>query len=228
MTPPSRQHRVACHRLNKTPTSVCNSAGVVSGTSQPAQTAASLGSQPGAPSGAEGQTGDAWLRQLQQGASAAVLASPGLVSDPPVPNSNGPAHAAGVPGPGTDAHIVVTGFRPGSRGPPPGFGGWLPQQPAQQSWEAPHSANGSLTRHTAQGNGLHASAPTSPSADGDPESSHAARGRRRRGKASVQQLAPAPQLSLAPQSTIASLHDTDTLAGRLQQAKEKFYASLNS
>ena len=160
-----------------------------------------------------------------------MLGSHGLAGNSSVPTIDGLSHAAAVAGPGTDACVVVTGFRPGSRGPPPGFAGWLPQQPAQpaqHSWEAPPSANGSLSQHTVQGNGSHTSAPASPSADGDPESTHAARGRRRRGKAGVQQLAPVSQMPLAPQCSIASLHDPDTLAGRLQQAKEKFYASLKS
>ena len=185
-----------------------------------------LASQPGGAHGLATQPGDAWLRQLQQGPNATPPASPlGHAARPPAPASTVVQTAAAMgPAPAANGHGVVTGFRPGSRGPPPGFAGWVPQQPQQQSWGAPLPADGSPSPVSAHDNGSQPSAPASLNGDADSESSPAARGRRRRGKAGLQQPAPAAQLPIAPQYAIASLHDTDTLAGRLQQAREKFYS----
>ncbi len=191
-----------------------------------AQPGVSLVGQPGAANGSASPSGDAWLHQLQQGANGALPAMHlGHAGLPPAPVST-LAHEASATGaaPAANGHGVVTGFRPGSRGPPPGFAGWVPQQPPQQSWEGPLPANGPLPPTGMHGSGPQNSAPTSQNGDVDPEPSPAARGRRRRGKAGQQQPAPPTQLPLAPQYAIASLHDTDTLAGRLQQAREKFYS----
>ena len=188
--------------------------------------ASPLVGQPGAATGPASQSGDAWLRQLQQAANGAPPGMhPGHAGLAPAPTST-PVHETSAVGaaPAVNGHGVVTGFRPGSRGPPPGFTDWVPQQPPQQSWGAPLPANGSLSPTGAHGSGSQASAPASQNGDADHEPSPAARGRRRRGKAGQQQPAPASQLPLAPQYAIASLHDTDTLAGRLQQAREKFYS----
>ena len=191
--------------------------------SSAAQFGVPLVGQPGTANGSATPSGDAWLRQLQQGANGAPPAMHlGYAGLPPAPAST-PVHEAGA-APATNGHGVVTGFRPGSRGPPPGFAGWVPQQPPQQSWAAPLPANGSVSPTGVQGGGSQPGAPTSQNGDADPEPSPAARGRRRRGKAGQQQPAPAAQPLLAPQFAIASLHDTDTLAGRLQQAREKFYS----
>ena len=198
-------------------------------------------------------SGEALLRQLQQGVGTngahtpRAPVPPGMQGGPALHDPSILAVHPSVPGmhpqqpqaPGIGSYMpgLTSGFRPGSRGPPPGFAGYLPQQPTQQApplHSAPPQLNGGAAgggqaAHNgfAPGHPPHMNGGNAPDAAAAPapanEASPGAKGRRRKGKA-----APPVVPAAAPQFPgSATLHDPDTLAGRLQQAKERFY-SLNS
>lgn len=215
-----------------------------------------MGAQPGGapPSLGNGFSGEALLRQLQQNGANGSERNPlhrdmqtgPALQDPSILSVRPAAPGMQAPGIGSYMPGLTSGFRPGSRGPPPGFTGYLPQQMAQQAGpqgvpqtQALHSAvphlngggavnggsapqNGFSGSSTPRMNGVAAAEATAAAVPAH-EMSPGAKGRRRKGKAA----APVVSAVASQFPASASLHDSETLAGRLQQAKERFY-SLNS
>lgn len=204
-------------------------------------------------------SGVALLRQPQQGAGGSNGAQSRGPAPPPLglhlalhdPSSLSvhgavPGSHPQPPAPGMASFMpgLTSGFRPGSRGPPPGFAGYQPAQHAQQA--LPHLNGGAVpgthpqptaggdpppspTRFAAthppvMGGGGHAAEGRAAAAAVAANETSLAKGRRRKGKAAPPVAAPAAASQFPGGAT---LHDPDIQAGRLQQARERFY-SLNS